>query len=280
MVNLNELIQNPWVIGVLIGVVVLVLLKFTGIISSFKKSNFKRTLITPSSEIDQRPPKSFPELSKDRIGNINLANPVVPEEIGLGSKYPQGAGVGMSNSDSNSFEPTKPGPLLTDFTIPESYGESSLTDPMGTNGAGQGARVLRIKSTGNQLNFKPVDESMNHSFAGAYGSADIQKGSTLINGSEPVNYKDNFNPNENLKIQASAGQQSTLPNCESWYPNTVKYGDFCITEGDIPYGQIVDNKVNPRLVSRWESYTGDYSREAALTPIDGVMYPNLNVLVK
>jgi hypothetical protein len=280
MVNFTELIKNPWVIGFLIGVVVLVLLKFTGIISSFGKSNFKTTLITPFAEINQRPPKSFPPLSQDNIDGIRLADPVVPEEIGLGSKYPQGSGVGMSNSDSNSFEPTKPGPLLTDFTIPESYGESSLTDPMGTNGAGQGARVLRIKSTGDQLLYQPYDDSVNCSFAGAYGSTDVQKGPTLINGTQPVNYGSNFNPNENLKIQASTGQQSSLPNCESWYPNTVKYGDFCITEGDIPYGQVVDNKVNPRLVSRWESYTGDYSREAALTPIDGVMYPNLNVLVK
>jgi hypothetical protein len=83
---------------------------------------------------------------------------------------------------------------------------------------------------------------------------------------------------ENLVIQTSPGQTSTLPNCEQTYPNVVKYKDFCITEGDIPYGQVVDGRVNPRLVSRWESYTGDYSREAALQNIDGVLYPELNVL--
>ena len=62
--------------------------------------------------------------------------------------------------------------------------------------------------------------------------------------------------------------------------NIEKYGDFCITEVDIPYGQVVNGKVNPRLVSRWESYTGQYSRDAALEPIDGLLYPNLNVLTK
>ena len=277
MFDFNELIKNPWVITISLVLLVLIILGVTGV---FSRSTFKTTLITPFSEIDTIPPKSFPPVSNDSINGINLAEPVVPEEIGLGSKYPQGAGVGMSDSDSNSFEPFKPGPLLTDYTIPESYGESSLTDPFGTNGAGQGARVLRIKNTGDQMSYQPVDDSVNCSFAGAYGTAEVNKGPTLINGTLPVNYTDTFNPNDNLKIQASAGQQSSLPNCESWYPNTVKYGDFCITEGDIPYGQVVDNKVNPRLVSRWESFTGDYSREAALAPIDGLLYPNLDVLVK
>jgi len=277
MFDFNELIKNPWVITISLVLLVLIILGVTGV---FSRSTFKSTLITPFSEIDTIPPKSFPPVSSDSINGINLAEPVVPEEIGLGSKYPQGAGVGMSDSDSNSFEPFKPGPLLTDYTIPESYGESSLTDPFGTNGAGQGARVLRIKNTGDQMSYQPVDDSVNYSFAGAYGTSEVNKGPALINGTPPVNYTDTFNPNDNLKIQASAGQQSSLPNCESWYPNTVKYDGFCITEGDIPYGQIVDNKVNPRLVSRWESFTGDYSREAALAPIDGLLYPNLDVLVK
>ena len=115
-------------------------------------------------------------------------------------------------------------------------------------------------------------------FAGAYTQGEVQDGSTLINGAQPVNYNSLFNPEDNLKLQTSPGQQSNLPNCETTYPNVVKYNNFCITEGDIPYGQIVDNKVNPRLVSRWESFTGDYSRQDALTPIDGVLYPNLAIL--
>jgi len=187
----------------------------------------------------------------------------------------------MVKSDSNAFTPGNPGPLLTDYSIPESIGESSLSDPTGNNGAGEGARVLRIKSTGSQLDYKPVDESLTENFSVAYGKGEVQAGKVgLINGAQAVNYENGYIPENNLKLQASAGQESTLPNCETWYPNTVKYKDYCITEGDIPYGQVVDNKVNPRLVSRWESYTGDYSRQAALSPIDGVLYPNLNVLVK
>lgn len=265
---------NPWktlaislVIAVVIGVVVFFI---------YNKSPFKNVLI--SSENDRNPPKEFTPLESET--EISLAPPVVPEEIGLAMVYPQGAGASMSNTDSNSFEPTKPGPLLTDYTTPESYGESSLTDPMGTNGASQGARILKIKNTGNQMAYKPVDESMNTTYASAYTDGEVQDGTTLINGAQEVNYSSSFNPEQNLKLQTSPGQQSNLPNCETTYPNVVKYNDFCITEGDIPYGQVVDNKVNPRLVSRWESFTGDYSRPAALEPIDGLLYPNLNVLVK
>jgi hypothetical protein len=196
--------------------------------------------------------------------------------------YPQGNGVGMTKDDSNSFRPGNPGPLLTDFSNPESYGESSLTDPNGTNGAEQGARVLRFTSTGDQMNYKGLDESNKGTFSAAYSPTgeEVQKGPSFVNGASPVNYQDSFKPESNLLIQTSPGQTSTLTNCENTYPNVVKYGDFCITEGDIPYGQVVDNKVNPRLVSRWQSYTGDYSREDALAPIDGVLYPNLAVLTK
>ena len=176
------------------------------------------------------------------------------------------------------WSPDKPGPLLTDHVGPESYGESSLSDPTGTNGAEQGSRILKIKNTGNQLNYKPSDETNKINYAAAYSSGEVQEGFSLINNTKPVDYSDNFVPDDYLKIQTSPGQESTLPNCESTYPNVVKYNNFCITEGDIPYGKVVDGKVNPRLVSRWESFTGDYSREDALNPIDGVLYPNLNVL--
>jgi len=265
--------NNPLVI-IAIVVVIAIALYF------INKSSFKSTLITPMDQLDNSQPKSFPPLSQDDEGGIHLEPPVVPEEIGLAMAYPQGVGVGMSKSDSNSFEPTNPGPLLTDYTIPESYGESSLADP---KAASEGSRILKIKSTGNQMLYKPFDESMSSSFAPAYtSSGEVQNssGSTLINGAQPVDYNSSFNPEENLKVQASPGQESTLSNCESTYPNVVKYGDFCITEGDIPYGQVIDGKVNPRLVSRWESFTGNYSREEALKPIDGLLYPNLNVLVK
>ena len=52
--------------------------------------------------------------------------------------------TGGLNLDSNSFTPTKPGPLLTNYTIPESDGESSLSDPMGNKGAGEGARIIKL----------------------------------------------------------------------------------------------------------------------------------------
>ena len=239
------------------------------------KSNFKATLNTPIDQLDKSQPKSFTPLTQQETGGIKLENPVVPEEIGLAMVYPQGSGVGMSKSDSNSYEPTNPGPLLTDYTIPESYGESSLVD---SNAASQGSRIIKIKSTGNQMGYKPVDESMNGLFSAAYTPGEVQEGSALINGAQAVNYSDSFSPEANLMLQTSPGQQSSLQNCEETYPNVVKYKDFCITKGDIPYGQVVDNQVNPRLVSRWESFTGDYSRENALQPIDGLLYPNLNVL--
>jgi len=268
--------KNKILVIIVLVIAVVGILALAGV---FNKSPFKNVLI--SNTYDRIPPKEFPPLSELDSGGISLAPPVVPEEIGLAMVYPQGSGVGMSKDDSNSFEPTNPGPLLTNYTIPESYGESSLSDPMGTNGAGQGARVLKIKSTGNQMMYQPIDESLPGNFAEAYSDGgSVQDGSTLINNSSPINYNNDYNPNNNLSLQTSPGQMSTIPNCESTYPNVVKYGDLCITTGDIPYGQVVDGIVNPRLVSRWESFTGDYSRQAALTPIDGVLYPNLNVMVK
>ena len=222
------------------------------------KSGFNDRLI--NANLTNGQPLSFPPLNK---GPLKLADPDVPEEIGFAMPYPQGDGVGMDLNDSNSFYPNKPGELLTSHKGPESYGESSLADPEGNKGADQGARVLRIASTGSQMNYKPTET------VGEF---------TYINGTKPTDYSDSYNPSNNLIIQTSPGQESTLNVCEKTYPNVVKYGDFCITEGDIPYGQVVDGKVNPRLVSRWQSFTGDYSREEALNPVDGVLYPNLNVL--
>jgi len=240
------------------------------------KSNFNDLLI--NNNLTEIPPKNFSNLDGENVDNLPLLPPTVKEEIGLGIAYPQGAGVGMSDTDSNSFTIYNPGPLLTDYTIPESYGESSLTDPSGEKGASQGARILKLNGTGNQLNYKPLDESEKELFSAAYKSGEVQTGKKLINGSNFINYSDNFNPESQLSIQTSPGQNTTLNNCEQTYPNVEKYEDFCITDGDIPYGQIVNGKVNPRLVSRWESYTGDYSRAQALESIDGVLYPKLNML--
>ena len=274
MDTLNIVRNNPLIIScVVLVLLIIVIVLGIKVSSKSSKSSFDNVLNNMNVKT-----KTFPSLDAQDSGGINLSNPVVPEEIGLAMKYPQGDGVGMSPSDSNSFYPTNPGPLLTSYQGPESYGESSLTNPSGNTGADQGARVLKIKNTGYQLNYKPTDESLNQNYASAYSDGEVQNGNTLINNAQPINYSDNFNPENNMMIQTSPGQESTLTNCEATYPNVVKYNDFCITAGDIPYGQIVDGKVNPRLVSRWESFTGDYSREAALEPIDGVLYPNLNVL--
>ncbi len=257
------------IVAIVVGIVVM------------SRSSFKNTVITPQDQFDKgSQPMSFPSVSQPITGEMALAEPVVPEEIGLAMVYPQGKGVGMSKADSNSFGFDNPGPLLTDYTTPESYGESSLADPSGKNGVEQSSRIIKIKNTGNQMMYKPIDETMGFTYASAYSNGEVQETPTLINGALPINYSDSYNPEQNLKLQSSPGQQSTLPNCETTYPNVVKYNDMCITEGDIPYGQIVDNKVNPRLVSRWESFTGNYSRKDALAPIDGVLYPNLGVLVK
>jgi hypothetical protein len=106
----------------------------------------------------------------------------------------------------------------------------------------------------------------------------VDKGVLYIGANQPTNYQDNYNPSESLTLQASPGMYSTLNNCEQTYPNTTKYNNFCITKADIPYGQTVNNEVNPRLVDRWQSFTGDYVRQEALAPIDGTLYPTLGVL--
>ena len=200
MVDFMQLIKNPLVIGIAIAIVVIIIV--VSVVAS-KKSGFKTTLITPASQIEPIPPMKFTALgSKEQASEeIPLVEPVVPEEIGLAMIWPQGAGASMDKRDSNSFEPSKPGPLLTDYTIPESYGESSLTDPLGQHGAGYGARILTIKDTGNQLDFKPVDESMTSLFAHSYGNnGEVQTGSALINNAKPVNYDNNFNTSCSIRL--------------------------------------------------------------------------------
>ena len=245
------------------------------IYTQFVKSQFNDKLINTNLTDEQ--PLKFPSIETVVSNFSKLVPPVVPEEIGLAMVYPQGQGVGMNRSDSNSFEPTNPGSLLTDYRIPESYGESSLSDPYGNKGSEQSARILRINSTGDQLNYKPTEN--NDYYSAAYTSEMVEKGNVkLINNNKPINYQDNYIPSDNLKLEASPGQMSTLNNCEQTYPNTTKYNNFCITKGDIPYGQVVNNQVNPRLVDRWQSFTGDYSRQEALGILDGTLYPTLGVL--
>jgi len=258
-----------WIIGILVVIF---------IVYNNTKSDFNDKLINTNLTDEQ--PLKFPPLSETtKVKDFpDLVPPVVPEEIGLAMVYPQGQGVSMSKSDSNSFQPDKPGSLLTDYIIPESYGQSSLSDPYGNKGSSQASRIIKINSTGNQINYKGIDEADNNFYSSAYSQGLVDKGVNFIGNNKPLNYQDDYNPSDNLKLEASPGQKSDLNNCEQTFPNTVKYNEFCITEGDIPYGQVVNNKVNPRLVDRWQSFTGEYSRQDALSPIDGTLYPTLNVL--
>ena len=269
---------NVWVnykyavIGVIIIICMVIFFSvFFGI-----SEKFTGTLSSPMDSLNKSQPKSFSPIDTEISSFPKLEPPVVPEEIGLSQVYPQGQGVSMDKGDSNSFTPDKPGPLLTDYKNPESYGASSLTDPMGVKGAEQGARVIRLKAAGGQMNFKPFDESEQGTYASAYSNEEVQTGASFVNDTKYIDYSDSFNPEDNLSIQTSPGQESTLDNCEITYPGVVKYEKFCITDGDIPYGKEINGKVNPRLVSRWESYTGNYSRKDALDQVDGLLYPSLN----
>ena len=241
---------------------------------------YKSSLFSPvlkTDIIDPNQVREFPELSEKYSGSP-LEPPIVPEEIGLSQKYPQGQGVSMNSYDSNSFTLDYPGPLLTDYSIPDSYGESSLADPLGNKGAGQGSRIIKLINAGDQLNYKPLDISVLGNFAEAYSDRGEVSSMDYINNSKKINYSDTFNPENNLMLTASPGQKGNNISCEATYPRTVKYKNFCITEGDIPYGEIVNGKVNPRLLDRWQSLTGNYSRETALSSVDGLLYPTLGIL--
>ena len=255
------------------------------------KSKFNDVLI--SNKITSQQPKSFPPVGADTPPGTKLMPPTVEEEIGLAMKYPQGEGVGMSKMDSNSFYPNKPGPLMSNHSIPPAYGESSLgsydkSKNRFDRSALEGARILKIKSTGKQMDYKPLDEAENLTYAAAYrqDNSEVQNGPALINGSKNINYSNSYVPDNNLMLQAAPGQDSTLNNCETTYPRTEHIDGLCITEGDIPYGKIIKKRVNgkivevvnPRLVDRWESYTGMYNAREAIQDIDGLLYPKLNVL--
>ena len=259
--------MNKFMVGG--GIIFLIVLIILAVL--FFKQPFKNTL--SGSVIDNEPPRIISDLKESP-----LQKPDVKEEVGLGMVYPQGAGATMSKEDSEAFTSSNPKVLLTDYSIPEAYGESSFTDRDGVLGANEGARVIKLKTTGSQSNFKPFDETQNVLYSVAYSqkNEEVQNGKTLLNENEYINYSDSFVPESALGIQTSPGQMSSMNNCESMYPNVQKYKNFCITDGDIPYGQVVNGKVNPRLVDRWESYTGNYSKEQALKETNGLLYPTLN----
>jgi len=229
--------------------------------SSDVKEPFLPTLVTPESELTNDQPRSFDD---------KFNKPPIKEEIGHYMIYPQGAGVYMSSKDSDSFSRAGKDILLTSYSIPESYGESSFNDPTGE----KSARIIDItkSSVGNQSQFKPTESMSDDAYPEAYSN-----GNREFPGM--IDYNDSFVPENNIVLQGSPGKMNNSPNveCDSSYPRVVKYNGNCITAGDIPYGTTLDvngkQVVNPRLVSRWESYTGNYNAEQVIK--DGLLFPKM-----
>jgi hypothetical protein len=213
-------------------------------------------------------------INEDTPRRIIDTNPMIPPaDIPEEEGFPlYGSGIGMSDKDSQSFVGSNE--LLTDYKNPESYGESSLNDPFGTEGAIAGSRIIKIKNVGSQTNFKPMDESQRSFKAGAYNSPEVQSGKALLNENTRMVYTDSYIPSNNLNLETSPGHDTT-GTCESMLPRNVKYGDHCITVGDIPYGEIVNGMVNPRLVDRSQFFMGDYDPKQVLAPDNGLLYPTL-----
>ena len=236
-----------------------------------EKSNFNVDLVSSKYTNDQ--PMSFTPLTSPIGKNIPLASPTVPEEIGLGYVYPQGAGSAMSPFDSDSFAPGNT--LLTQHLVPQSYGDSNFIDPVFNDGS----KIIKLRSAGQQDKFKPMDSNIECTFAShKQPKLEVAAGSTtMIPGNEYINYSDSFKPEDHLKIQNSPGKEAMVSPCEDTYPRAINVGKYCVTAGDIPYGQVVNGRVNPRLVSRWESYTGKYNPQEALQGIDGTLYPRLAI---
>ena len=236
-----------------------------------QKSRFNVDLV--STKYTNAQPMSFTPLTTPVGKNMPLAPPTVAEEIGLGYAYPQGNGVSMSPFDSDSFAPG--GTLMVEHLVPQSYGDSNYINTVFNDGS----KIIKLKSAGNQSNFKPMDSNIEETFAShRQHNIGVEAGSTtLIPGNEYIDYSDNFNPEKNLKIENSPGKEAFLSPCEDTYPRAVNVGKYCITAGDIPYGKVVNGRVNPRLVSRWESYTGKYDPAVALEGIDGTLYPRLAI---
>lgn len=227
------------------------------------KEPFSPTLVTPESELTNDQPRSF---------DNNFIKPTVKEEIGFSMLYPQGAGVYMSSKDTESFSRAGKDILLTSYSIPESYGESSFNDPTGQ----KSAKIIDISnsSVGVQNQFKPTEFMSNMSYPEAYSNGNKE----FVN---IIDYNDQFVPESNILLQNLPGRTntSTEVGCDTNYPQVVKYNDSCITSGDIPYGTSIDLNgkkiVNPRLISRWESYTGNYDVERVLDSKDGLLFPKM-----
>lgn len=265
--NLKKIDKRLLISGavVIIGIVLFLLYHF------LLKSGFNNVL---NGDINDSVPKIFPDLVLPPKENVIIApndtsvsllgdsskeqrilppKADIPEEAGFNI---YGKGSSTDPMDSNVFQSENvPGSLHVEYPQNESFGESMYSDSFGS-------RIIKLKSAGSQSGFKGLDESQNKYVSGAYGMEGVQSGYTLMGNG--VNYSSDFIPKTGLKLEASPGSYSLSSECESTYPNTVLSNGACLTAGDIPYDSIVNGKVNPRLVSRWESYTGSYDPQEVL----------------
>jgi hypothetical protein len=235
------------------------------------KSSFNNVI---NGNINDSSPRMFPELvpppkeniviapndtSVSLLGNSSQEQRILPPKADIPEEagFPiYGKGVSTDTMDSNIFvSENVPGKLHVEYPQNESFGESMYSDQFGS-------RIIKLKNAGTQSQFKGLDESQNKYVSGAYGMGGVQSGYTLMGNG--VNYSSDFIPKNGLKMEASPGSYSLSNECESTYPNTVLSNGACLTAGDIPYDSVVNGKVNPRLVSRWESYTGNYNAEEVL----------------
>ena len=205
-----------------------------------------------------------------------LVGPVRRDEIGLGLFHPDGMGAGMNRDDSNSLSPI-PDTLLTNYTTPEAIGESSMLwiSPQTPN-----CRIIKLDNTGNQEEFLPTDMYYTKMYSNAYTS-----GENTLRGE--LNYNTSYDPESSLSLECSPGQynipfmgteNAVKPPCEDTYPRAVRYNlngkTMCITSGDIPYGEVLNGRVNPRLIDRWQNYTNRYNAQE-VTRGNGLLYPKI-----
>jgi hypothetical protein len=265
--NLKKIDKRILISGIIVVIGVVLFLLYYYVL----KSGFNNVL---NGNVNDLVPKIFPELVSPPKENVivtpndpsgivsgvpsqeqRITPPKadIPEEAG----FPiYGKGVSTDPLDSNVFESENvSGKLHVEYPQNESFGESMYSDQYGS-------RIIKLKNTGSQLSFKGLDESQRKYVSGAYGKEGIQFGYTLMGNG--IDYSSTFDPKNGLKLEASPGSYSLSSECESTYPNTVLSNGACLTAGDIPYDSIVNGKVNPRLVSRWESYTGNYNPQEVL----------------
>jgi hypothetical protein len=276
--------MNNTLITIIVVVILYYIIKST--YNTPNKSNFNNTISGDSININT--PYKFNDLDNKFINNdvndpllyigkninngsankeqqINLVKADVPEE----GAYPiYGSGASMDRNDSNVLlSDTEVGPLHLEFKNNESIGESPYTDK-------NGSRIVKIKSTGNQTLFKGIDENEKNHYLATDNLNEISSGNYLLKNEKNIDYSSDYLPTENIKLESSPGYYTNSDICENTYPRNIKNKNTCILEGDIPYGEIVNGKVNPRLLSRYEYLTGDYDPYSKINKT-GNLYPVL-----